>query len=309
LLNNIISHTMNSYETIIAIILMIILGYLCRRFEFLKAEDTQTLNKIVVYIAIPSLIFLSMYNADLSNIRTFGTITLTCITVGLISGIFAYIFTRLRNYPSKTRWGVVAASTLFNSGFLGYPVVLGVFGAAGLVRAVFYDVGSTLLFISFGVFFLIIYGGSYQDIIKRSVLFPPLLAVISGITANILHIPLGSVIPNTLGYLSGAAIPMIMLSLGLSLEFKGIKEYFGVASFVSALKLVISPMIAMVVVGLVGLSGLDRTVAIVEAGMPSAMFSLVLAITYDLNIKATAACIFLSTSLSMISITVLILII
>jgi predicted permease len=101
---------------------------------------------------------------------------------------------------------------------------LGVFGAAGLVRAVFYDVGSTLLFISFGVFFLIIYGGSYQDIIKRSVLFPPLLAVISGITANKLHIPLGSVIPNTLGYLSGAAIPMIMLSLGLSLEFKVLKN-------------------------------------------------------------------------------------
>jgi predicted permease len=70
---------MNSYETIIAIILMIILGYLCRRFEFLKAEDTQTLNKIVVYIAIPSLIFLSMYNADLSNIRTFGTITLPAL--------------------------------------------------------------------------------------------------------------------------------------------------------------------------------------------------------------------------------------
>lgn len=66
-------------------------------------------------------------------------------------------------------------------------------------------------------------------------------------------------------------------------------------------------MIAMVIVGLVGLSGLDRTVAIVEAGMPSAMLSLVLAINYQLDVKATAACIFLSTTLSVISITVLIL--
>ncbi len=298
---------MNSYETIIAIVLMIIIGYVCRRFDFLKAEDTQTLNKIVVYIAIPSLIFMSMYSADLSNIKTFGTITLICVIMGLISGIFAYIFTYLKGYPPKTRWGVVAASTLFNSGFLGYPVILGVFGAAGLVRAVFYDVGSTILFISFGIFFLIIYGGSYQEIIKRSVLFPPLLAVILGVIANLLHLPLGSVIPSTLNYLGGAAIPLIMLSLGLSLEFKGIKEYFGIASFVSALKLIISPLIAMVVVGLVGFTGLDRTVTIVEAGMPSAMLSLVLAITYDLDIKVTAACIFLSTALSMISLTILIL--
>lgn len=298
---------MNSYETIIAIVIMIIIGYVCRRLDFLKAEDTQTLNKIVVHIAIPALIFLAMYNADLSNIKTFGTITLVCITVGLISGIIAYVFTYLRGYSPKTRWGVVAASTLFNSGFLGYPVTLGVFGAAGLVRAVFFDVGSTILFTSFGIFFLILYGGRYQDIIKRSIFFPPLLAVIIGVLANLFHLPLGSVIPSVLDYLSGAAIPLIMLSLGLSLEFRGIKEYFGVASFVSALKLIISPLIALVFVGLLGLSGLDKTVTIVEAGMPSAMLSLVLAITYDLDIKATAACIFLSTSLSIISLTILIL--
>ena len=100
---------------------------------------------------------------------------------------------------------------------------------------------------------------------------------------------------------------MIMLALGLSLEFKGIKEYLGVASFVTVLKLVISPLIALIIVGLMGFTGLDRTVTIVEAGMPSAMLSLALAITYDLDIKVTAACIFLSTALSMISITVLIL--
>ena len=298
---------MNSYETILAIVLMIIIGYICRRFDFLKAEDTPTLNKIVVYIAIPALIFLAMYHADLSNIETFGTITFTIIILGILSGIVAYLFSRFRGYSSKTRWGVVATSTLSNSGFLGYPVTLGVFGTEGLVRAVFCDVGNTMLFIALGIFFLILYGGSYRDIIKRSILFPPLLAVICGVLANLIHLPLGSVITSTLDYLSGAAIPIIMISLGLSLEFKGIKEYFDVASFVSVLKLIISPMIAMVIVGLVGLSGLDRTVAIVEAGMPSAMLSLVLAINYQLDVKATAACIFLSTTLSVISITVLIL--
>jgi len=300
---------MNSYQTILAIVVMIIIGYLCRRFNFLKTEDTQTLNKIVVIIAIPALIFLAMYQADLSHMKTFGTITLICITMGLISGIIAYIFTYLRGYSTKTRWGVVTTSTLFNSGFLGYPVTLGVFGSSGLVRAVFYDVGTTILFISFGIFFLLMYGGRYQDILKRSVLFPPLLAVILGIVANFLNIPLGSVLPSVLTYLSGAAIPLIMLSLGLALEFRGIKEYFGVASFVSGLKLLISPVIAGFVVMLVGLTGLDRTVTIVEAGMPSAMLSLALAITYDLDIKVTAACIFMSTALSIISLTILIMLV
>ncbi|NYB51527.1 MAG: AEC family transporter [Methanobacteriaceae archaeon] len=298
---------MNSHETIIAIILMIIIGYICRRTGFLKAEDARILNKIVVYLAIPSLIFLAMYSADLSNIQNFGTITLICLLVGIICGIIAYGFSRIRGYSSKTRWSVVAASTMFNSGFLGYPVCLGVFGTAGLVRAIFYDLGTIILFISFGVFFLTIYGGNYQDIIKRSILFPPLLAVTLGVLANIFHFPLGSLATSVLDYFDGAAIPLIMISLGLSLEFKGIKEYFDAASFVSAIKLVISPLIALFIVSLVGLSGLDRTVTIVEAAMPSAMFTLVLAITYDLDVKVAAACIFLSTALSMISITALIL--
>lgn len=298
---------MNSYETIIAIIVLIIIGYICRRTEFLKPETTQILNKIVIYIAIPSLIFLSMYNADLSDLKTLGTITLTCIMVGSLTGLLAYIFANIRKYPPKTKWSLVTTSALFNSGFLGYPVILGVFGAEGMVRAVFYDVGSTILFISFSILLILNYGGSYQSIIRRSVLFPPFLAVVLGILANLSNLPLGSILPDVLGYLSGAAIPLIMISLGLSLEFKEVYEHISSASFVSFIKLIISPVIAVLLATVLGLSGINYSVAVIEAGMPSAMLSLVLAITYNLDVKVSAACIFLSTTLSMITLTLLIL--
>ncbi len=300
---------MNSYETIIAIVVLILIGYICRRMEFLKPEDTQTLNKIVLYIALPSLIFLAMYTADLSNLETLGTVTLICIVIGLLCGGITYLFARLRNYPPKTRWGLVSTSTMFNSGFLGYPVILGVYGGVGLVRAVFFDVGNTILFILFGVLMMLLYGGSYQDILRKSVLFPPFLAVVLGILANLSHVSLGAIVPNVLNYLSGATIPLIMLSLGLSLEFKEVYEYINPASFVTFIKLIISPLIAIFLASIAGLSGLDYSVTVVEAGMPSAMLSLVLAITYELDVKATAACIFLTTTLSMVSLTVLILLV
>lgn len=298
---------MNSNETIIAIILMIVLGYICRRTGFLKPDDTQTLNKIALYIAIPSLIFLAMYKADLSGINTLGTMTLVCVMVGLVCGFMAYIFTLSRGYSSKTKWSIVTTSAMFNSGFLGYPVVLGVFGGAGLIRAVFFDIGNTVIFVLFGLLFIFLYGGNFQSIVRRSILFPPMLAVILGILVNILNLSLGFVVSNVLEYLSGAAIPLIMLSLGLSLEFSKVKEYWGAASFVSAIRLLISPLIALFIIFILGWNGLDRAVPIVEAGMPSAMLSLVLAITYDLDVNLSAACIFLSTALSMITLTVIIL--
>jgi hypothetical protein len=183
---------------------------------------------------------------------------------------------------------------------------LGIFGATGLVRAVFYDMGSTILFLSLGIFFILIFGGKYTSIIKRTVLFPPLWGIILGILANILHLNPGFIPLDVLKYLSGAAIPLIMISLGLSLEAGGLKNYFGAASFVTLTRLIISPMIAILMVYILGLHGLEGTVTVVEAGMPAAMLSLVLAASYDLDVNAAAACIFLSTVMSMITLPILI---
>lgn len=54
---------MNSTETIIAIIFLILIGYIAKRIGLLKSEDSITLNKIVINIALPSLIFLAMFGA------------------------------------------------------------------------------------------------------------------------------------------------------------------------------------------------------------------------------------------------------
>jgi len=227
--------------------------------------------------------------------------------LGLLCGCIAYFYARFKRYSSKTRWSLVTTSAMFNSGFLGYPVILGVFGGFGLVRAVFFDVGNTILFIFFGILLLFIYGGSYKSIAQRSIIFPPFLAFLLGILFNLLHLSLGTILPDVLNYLSGAAIPLIMISLGLSLEFKEVYEHVSAASFVSVVRLIISPIIAVFIAVFLGLSGIDYSVTIVQAGMPSAMLSLVLAINYNLEVKVTAACIFLSTALSMISLTILIL--
>lgn len=290
---------MNSIETIIPIILMIVIGYALKRINVLKAEDAMALNKIVINIAIPSLIFLAIYDINLSILPIIAPIPVVCIIVGILSGLVAFIFAKMKKFPQKTVWSIVLTSAMFNSGFLGYPVVLGVFGADGLVRAIFYDLGSMILFIAFGVLLLLIYGGKYTTILKRAFIFPPLWAVTLALILNYINFDIGFLASSTLKYLSGAAIPLIMISLGLSLEFKGIQENIQAVFSVSIIKLFIAPLIAFIIVYFLGMGNLEKSVTILEAGMPSAMLSLVLAITYDLDIKTAAACIFASTILSM----------
>ncbi|MEN4017213.1 MAG: AEC family transporter [Methanobacterium sp.] len=298
---------MNSVETIIPIIIMIIAGYLFKKTDVLKAEHAIALNKIVINIALPALIFLAIYDIDLSILPVIAPIPFICILTGVLSGLIAYVFATIRKYPQKTRWSIVLTSAMFNSGFLGYPVVLGVFGAEGLVRAVFYDLGSMILFIAFGVLLLLIYGGKYTTILRRALIFPPLWAVVLAVILNLINFDIGFLFSNTLDYLSGAAIPLIMISLGLSLEFRGIKENIQTVFSVSLIKLILSPVIALSIVAILGMGGLEKQVTIIEAAMPSAMLSLVLAITYNLDIKTTAACIFASTLISLVTIPLMLL--
>lgn len=300
---------MNSVETIIPILIMIMLGYLLKRLNILNAQQSIILNKIVINIAIPSLIFLALYEINLSILPSIAPITIICITVGFLCAIIAYIFARINKYPKDTRWSIILTSSMFNSGFLGYPFVLGVFGAEGLVRAVFYDLGSMILFIVFGIILLLNYGGKLTTILKRAFIFPPLWAVILALILNYTNFNIGFLLTNTLKYLSGAAIPLIMISFGLSLEFRGFKQHIKAVFSVSTIKLLIAPFIAFLIVIFLGMGNLEKWVTIVEAGMPPAMLSLVLAINYDLDIKTAATCIFSSTMLSLVTIPLILLLI
>lgn len=296
---------MNAIETIISIIIIIIIGYLTKRVGLLNSNDSITLNKIVINVALPSLIFITIYTADLSNLNSLISVTFICILIGFVGGFIGYIFSKIMNYPQKTRWGITTASAMFNSGFMGYPIVLGVFGGLGLIKAIFFDMGSTIMFISFGMIFTLLFGGTYSTVAKRTLLFPPVWAIILGVTLNVSHFSIGSLLPQIFNYLSGAVVPLIMISLGLSLDASSLKNCFKEASAVSSIKLILAPLIALIIVTLLDIKGLNSNVILTESAMPSAMLALVLAINYKLDVKVVGASIFLTTVLSMITLPIL----
>lgn len=131
--------------------------------------------------------------------------------------------------------------------FFGYPLILGVFGNDGLIRAIFYDVGTTLLFIIFNLLLLLLFGGKLEKVVKKILTFPLLWAVVLGLLFNVANIPIGPVVSNVLVYLKALTVPLIMLSLGLSIDFRGLKNSLNMAAFTSVIKLVIAPILAVFV--------------------------------------------------------------
>jgi len=292
--------------TIIVILIMIFLGYFLKRVDILNEKDIDVLNKLVIYAALPCLVFSSLYLADLSNIGTFIIMPVINIIIGIILGIIIFSLLSIKKYSKKAKWSIIVPIVIGNTGFLGFPIILGIFGQVALIKAIFYDMGTLIMFLALSIILMANFGGTLKVVIKRILAFPPLWATILGISFNFLNIPIGGIIEETLGYLAAATIPIIMISLGLSLKFDGLKDNLKVLSLGSATILLISPLFAFIIVNLLGFSGMVYNVAIVEAGMPSAMLALVLALNYKLDSNLVSDFLIFSTIFSLITLPIII---
>ena len=298
---------MNAIEiTILSIILMIALGYFLKRIDFLSVKDVDSLNNIVINILLPCMIFSALYIADLSLMSSLGVLPFVILASSFITGIVSYVILKKMNLPDKTLWSVLVAIMIANTAFMGYPVNIGIYGSEGFLRAIFCDIATSVIFLILSFVLVLKFGGSPKMAVKKIALFPPLWAIILGILLNLLNIPIGPVLENTVDYLGNGTIPLIMLSLGISIDLSGLKRSKSMIIFTSIMKLAFFPLVAFFIVSWLGFVDLQFNVSIIEAAMPSGMLSLILAITYKLDYELTTDCILIDTVISLISLPLII---
>ena len=293
---------MNDIEiTILSIVLMIALGYILKRINFISVDDVDVLNDIVIYILLPCMIFTALHSADLSLISELGVLPFIILASSLVTGIISFFILKMLNLPDKKLWSVLVTVMIANTAFMGYPVNLGIFGHEGFLRAIFCDIATMIIFLILSFAIVLKFGGSTKTAVKKIAFFPPLWAIILGISLNLLNIPIGPVLENTIDYLGDGAIPLIMLSLGISIDLVGIRRSKEMIIFTSIMKLAFFPLIAFIIVSFLGFVDLQFDVTIIEAAMPSGMLSLILAITYKLDFELTSDCILINTVFSLVT--------
>ncbi|MDO5823532.1 AEC family transporter [Methanobrevibacter sp.] len=292
--------------TIFSIVIMIGLGYVLKRIDFLSEKDIDPFNKIVMYILMPCMIFHAIYNADLSSLSQLSVLPLIILLSSFATGIISYLILKRLNLDDKKLWSVLVTVMIANTAFMGYPVNLGIFGQSGFLRAIFCDIATLCIFLLLSFVLILKFGGTIKTAVRKIALFPPLWAVISGIIFNLLNIPIGGVLENTINYLGQGAIPLIMITLGLSIDFSALSRNKSMIFFTSIMKLLFFPLAAFLIATQLGLVDLQYKVSIIEAAMPSGMLSLLLAISYNLDYEMTSDCILINTVISLITLPIII---
>jgi malate permease and related proteins len=278
------------------------IGFLLARHV---AVNVKALSTVVFNALSPCLAFTLLVTSSI-NVVEFVRMGLFCVALMGIRGVLARLIAVPLRLDRATRAGFLLAVVFSNSGNFGLPVVLFAFGREALTFATVYFVVAAVLSYTVGVFLAASGHRSVIEALRGITRVPTVYAVAAAavVLAAGARVPLGLMRAITL--LSDAALPMMMLVLGMQLQRARRSEHPAAVATAVVLSLVVSPLLAFPVAMALGLSGPAFEAGIVQAAMPAAIVTTILALEFDLDPTFPTAVVFLSTLLSPLTVTVLI---
>jgi len=277
-------------------------GFLLAR---LLKTTVKTLAHVVFYALVPCLVFNLLVTSRMSG-GQFGRMAAMSVLVTLTMGLVA----RLVALPLRMRRPELSAFLMVvmfsNSGNYGLPVVLFAFGPDALAYATAYFVAGSVMTYTLGVFLAAAGRRSVQaalsGIVKAPVLYGVVVAAVVLVTGT--AVPLAVMRP--VGLLSEAALPMMILVLGMQLERASLPDRPVLVAAAVGLSLVVAPLVALALASLLGLSGPGRQAGVVLASMPVAVVTTILALEFEVSPAFVTSAVFVSTFLSPLTLTPLI---
>jgi predicted permease len=268
------------------------------------APNPRALSRVVVYLFSPALVLNSIAQSDLQA-EEMGLIVAMAVLVTLLVTLVGWGLARLFHFERKLESAFVLSVALINAGNYGLPLNEFAFGQAGLQRAVIFFVVTAVAANTLGVYLATRGTASVRQSLLNVLAVPLPYAAILGLVLNVKDIVLPLPLERAITLLGRAAVPGMLVILGLQLSRTSVKGRLGPILLATATRLVIAPLIAFPLATLLGLSGLARQVSIVEASMPTAVISSVLATEFGSDAEFASATILVSTLASMITLSIL----
>lgn len=264
-----------------------LLGFLYgRRFK----PDLAGANKLVVDIALPALIFVSL-SAKSFDPTSALTFTGAAIALILVSGLVAL---PLVPFSGASRAAFLPCVMFTNVGPIGIPLISLAYGPDGMAPAVVLIVISNVLHFTLGA------GVMSGRVDWRMVYANPLVwATVLGVSSSYLRVELPAWTQAALIMIGNVLVPMMLLSLGARLASSEIKD--AKVGLQSSVLILLARLVT--VYGLLWvfpLQAIERGALILFACLPSAVFNFMLADKYQVQPNQVASTVITGHALSLI---------
>jgi malate permease and related proteins len=284
-------------NVLVPVFALVAVGYLAGPRLGLEA---RTLSRYAYYILTPVFVFsvLSRTQIELGLAgRMIGFISVVYLgSIGL-----ALLIARLTKRNAAMTAAYVMVAAFGNVGNFGLPIVQFATGPQSLGPATVYFLANLVLAFVVCIAAANAHRGFNLGMAAQVLKTPALWALPPALLINTLGIALPNVITRPLGLLEGALIPTMLIVLGAQLAAAGIPRISGDMLTAAGIRLISGPLLAFTLVGFFGLSGLERSVGILQASMPAAVLVSIIAMENDLLPEFVTATVLFSNVVSIVT--------
>ena len=264
---------------------------------------SRSLSRTSYYLLVPAFVFNVLSQVKIDAVTAFRMM----VGIGfvyMITGILGWTLARGMGRSKEIATAFLMTCIFGNVGNYGLALTKFCLGPDAMESATIYMLTAN----TFSFFCCVMAAGwlkggstgALKDLIKTpGITIVPLALVfpVAGIEPPIM-------VQRIAGLLGDAMIPVLLLALGLQLKEAG-KLDFGVDVFLAALiRLIAGPVIAFVVIPLVGISGIEASAGMLQSAMPSAVLTAIIAMENDVVPTFVTSVICISTVLSLVTLTV-----
>ena len=274
---------------------------LARRF----GANVKTLSTVAFNALSPCLVFNQLVTAQISGSQSLRVVAF-CLLLTLTIGIVARLIALPLKLDRMTLSSFLLVAMFSNSGNYALPVVLFAFGREALAFASVYFVTNAILIYTAGIVVAASGHGSVRLALTRLFKVPALYAVIAAVIVLATGATVPTAVMRPIALLSDAAIPIMLLVLGMQLERAVMPKHPAAVGAAVTLSLMVAPLIAFGLTALLGITGAAKQAAIIEASMPAAVITTVLALEFNLDAGFSTSVVFFTTLLSPITLVLLI---
>jgi predicted permease len=292
---------------------LIFVGFFCRRRGILGPNASSELNRFVIYLGLPSLLFEAM--SRLASVQALNLGYVAAFAVGMAGVFLLTLWVRLRSKAHFIDATIDALGAAYpNSGFLGIPLCLLTFGDRGLPPAIIGTLMTACLLFAVAIIMIESYrqaekhlGRTLAKVGKSLLRNPIMVAPILGalVSASGWQLPGG--LRQLFQFLGAAAGPCALVSIGLFLAASKPQPGDGrVVGLLVLCKLILQPVLtAWMAFWVFDLPPLWAWSALLLSALPIGNGPFMLAELFGREANTMSRSILISTLLSLVTVSVI----
>lgn len=299
------------FDVVIPVFIVVLCGWSSCKYGGLPREAVDILNQYVLRFAVPPMLFLATANASINDL-----VNPLFIIAFLVSSLIT-MFIAVYCYSGIKSKGVLDATVIAliggwgNTIYMGVPLALYMFGERGTIGVVVATLTTNMVFILWLSFFSNRKnkGSHLQNIWSTFVnMFcknPVLIAPVIGGVFSYYSLTIPTPMHNLFSMLAPSAAPVALFAMGASLVGLNLRGERKQLFWISLVKVVVNPLVALGVVLLLDLDPYWAASVVLLSALPTGSMVFIFAKQYDKRVSLASSGIMLTTILSLFSLAII----